>query len=377
MSSLDFNTEKEAFHSFYDANHANLRNAMDSFSTLLKSMLQSVPDVSLSNVAGRVKERDECVKKFSRKYRPALETTQTPYTIKETITDLIGLRVVCLYEDEVDNIKNAISREFDVIDITDKIAQVEGTEASFGYKGLHLDLKLNAARQDMAEYRAYAEFPFELQIRTVVQDSWSIIDHKIKYKKSIPNDLKRRINTLAALFELADHEFLAIRNATSDRLAVDEGDYKEIEEETAVSAQVDYAGDRKSLAVPSRKYSQLDAFSFLRIANHFFSDFEFEPHKVDGFTQEIVSMMPGISRGKFNFFMRSTISDVKVYQTEVETRGEEMNPYTLMRHCLYKSDSDTFEKILTDEARSTFQEWIEQLTSHETTASAVIPKDSA
>ncbi|MDB4558888.1 hypothetical protein N9Z87_01445 [Amylibacter sp.] len=378
MSSLDFNTEKEAFHSFYDANHDNLRNAMNSFATLLKSMLQSVPEVSVSNVAGRVKERDECVKKFSRKYRPALETAQTPYTIKENLTDLIGLRVVCLYEDEVDNIKDAISREFDVIDITDKIAQVEGTEASFGYKGLHLDLKLNAARQDMAEYRAYAEFPFELQIRTVVQDSWSIIDHKIKYKKSIPNDLKRRINTLAALFELADHEFLAIRNATSDRLVVAEGDYKEIEEETAVSVQVDDAGGgQKSLAVPSRNYSQLDAFSFLRIANHFFSDFEFEPHKVDGFTQEIVSMMPGISRGKFNFFMRSTISDVKVYQAEFEAGGEEMNPYTLMRHCLYKSDSDTFKKILTDEARSRFEEWLKQPTARETTVSAVNPKNDA
>lgn len=360
MGSVDYNTEKEKFHNFYDANHDNFRNALVSFTTLLKSMLQSVPDVSISNVSGRVKDRDECVKKFSRKYRTMLESAGTPYTIKEKLTDIIGLRVVCLYEDEVDSIKDAISREFDVIDVTDKIAQVEGTEASFGYKGLHLDLKLNAARKDMAEYRTYAEFSFELQIRTVVQDSWSIIDHKIKYKKSIPNDLKRRINTLAALFELADHEFLAIRRATSDRLTVTEGDYKEIEEETATSVEVDKASTPENLLGPSRKYSRLDAFSFLRIANHFFPEFEFEPHKVDGFTQEIVSMMPGISRGKFNFFMRETISDVKAYQTVFEAKGDEMNPYTLMRHCLYKCNSGTFEKMLTDEARSGFRKWLQE-----------------
>ena len=48
---------------------------------------------------------------------------------------------------------------------------------------------------------------FELQIRTIIQDSWSVLDHKIKYKKSIPGQLKRRINVLSALFELADREF--------------------------------------------------------------------------------------------------------------------------------------------------------------------------
>jgi hypothetical protein len=36
------------------------------------------------------------------------------------------------------------------------------------------------------------------------------LDHKIKYKKSIPQYLKRRINRLSALFEIADEEFLNI-----------------------------------------------------------------------------------------------------------------------------------------------------------------------
>ena len=55
---------------------------------------------------------------------------------------------------------------------------------------------------------------FEVQIRSLIQDAWSVLDHKIKYKKSIPIDLKRRINILSALFELADREFKEIRNAT-------------------------------------------------------------------------------------------------------------------------------------------------------------------
>ena len=63
-----------------------------------------------------------------------------------------------------------------------------------GYSTLEVDTFLDLVIQD------YQYFNFEIQIRTITQDSWSVLDHKIKYKKSIPSSLKRRINTLAALF---------------------------------------------------------------------------------------------------------------------------------------------------------------------------------
>ena len=68
----------------------------------------------------------------------------------------------------------------------------------------------------MREYQRYSNLRFEVQIRTIIQDAWSVLDHKIKYKKSIPLNMKRRINTLAALFELADREFFSIRQETDN-----------------------------------------------------------------------------------------------------------------------------------------------------------------
>ena len=68
-----------------------------------------------------------------------------------------------------------LSEHFEVIDKTDKIAEIENTEGSFGYKGLHLDLRLNATREAMPEYIKYSEFRFEIQIRTIIQDSWSVL----------------------------------------------------------------------------------------------------------------------------------------------------------------------------------------------------------
>jgi ppGpp synthetase/RelA/SpoT-type nucleotidyltranferase len=358
VGSLDFDSEKINFRDFYANNRDNLSAALGSFKTLVESLLLSFESLSISNIEGRIKDREECISKFTRKYRTELESSKTPYTIREKISDLIGLRVVCLYEDDVERVKDAISGEFEVLEITNKIALVERTEDSFGYKGLHLDLKLNAARQVMAEYKIYADYSFELQIRTVVQDAWSIIDHKIKYKKSIPSSLKRRINTLAALFELADREFRAIRDATRIELEQAQEIYPAIEEETkAVEAESGTTPINQQEIRPGN-YAPLNAFNFLRIAQHFFPRIEFEPHKVDGFTQEIVSLKPDISRGKFNFYLREMISEVKRFQAEFEKSGESMNPFTIMRHCLYAGDKKLFAPMLTDTARERFEKWL-------------------
>ncbi|MEA1052683.1 hypothetical protein U5801_23145 [Lamprobacter modestohalophilus] len=108
------------------------------------------------------------------------------------------------------------------------------------------------------------------------------------------------------------------------------------------------------------RYSLLNAFSFLKIAEHFFNGFDFEPHKVDGFTQEIISLKPDISRGKFNFYLRENISKAKRYQTHFEETNpsDRLNPYTMIRHCLYAGDKEIFSNILTNDAKDSFEAWL-------------------
>jgi putative GTP pyrophosphokinase len=357
MASLDYETEKAAFREFHDSSRARLEAANSTYVALIRSLLATDDAIAGAKVEGRIKDREECLGKFRRKYQTVLEGEKRDYAIRDHITDLIGLRVVCFYEDEVERVRQIVEAEFEVIGVTDKTAQMEGTEASFGYKGLHLDLKLGAGRQLMKEYAAYADLPFELQIRTVVQDSWSVLDHKIKYKKSIPNDLKRRINTLAALFELADREFRAVRDETAEAIEATEA-YDAIDEET-----VDEPSEVPQPTWPdrpARRFTALDAFSLLRIARHFFHGEDFEAHKVDGFTQEVIQLEPTISRGKFNFYLRETIGEVRRYKAEFEARpdGGNMNPFTEMRHCLYMASPQNFAPMLTDRARESFDAWL-------------------
>jgi putative GTP pyrophosphokinase len=353
MPSLDFDREESLFRAFYAQHSVALEDACAALAGLVALVVAPAKGVDIAKVEGRVKDVDECVRKFVRKYRPALEESNTPYDIQTYITDLIGVRVVCLYEDELEKIAQIVRSRFAVIDVTDKASAVESTEASFGYKGLHLDLKLSAEERDRPEHAAYAHHPFELQVRTIIQDSWSVLDHKIKYKKSIPGQLKRRINVLSALFELADREFRQIRDATAAELL-------EAPDETAVAAQDALADELALQHSASNATGELNAFTFLKIATHFFKDFEFEPSKVDGFVDDIQMWSPGMTRSRFNALMRETVAVVKRYKQHFEELNPtaSFNPFTVMRHCLYLSNRLVFRPALRNSARETFESWL-------------------
>lgn len=345
MASLDFEHERTRFLDYHERHGAELHTAARALATHLQALVADA--VSGCKIEWRVKDANESVRKFSRKYRAALEESGTAYDIRDYLTDLVGIRIVCLYEDELDKVAAKVREHLEVIDTTDKVRAVENTESSFGYKGLHLDLRSPPVAQGRPPTPVAS---FELQIRTVIQDSWSVLDHKIKYKKAIPGPLKRRISVLAALFELADREFRQIREATETEL-------REAPDESA--ATFENTGTA-SVAPRDGAGNQLNAFTFLKIATHFFKDFEFEPHKVDGFVEDIHGWEPAITRSRFNHLIRTHIGTVKRYRQHLEESqpGGSFNPYTVMRHCLYLGDGEHFAAALRKVARTSFDAWL-------------------
>lgn len=211
----------------------------------------------------------------------------------------------------------------------------------------------------MPEYELFAPYRFELQIRTIIQDSWSTLDHKIKYKKSIPPSLKRRINTLAALFELADREFRQVRDETEveiNKAAVEpEPEAQETAQEEGQAYPAASADD-----IERGQFAPLNAFRLLRIARHFFPGVEFEPRMIDGFTAEVIEREPNISRGKFNFYLRKKIGLVRRYKEHFigTNRGENFNVFTEMRHVLYAANRNVFASMLTNISRESFDDWL-------------------
>jgi len=349
MPSLNFEQERRSFQQYYDAHIIQFEKAKNSICSNLSTLIRQSDIGEVTKIEGRIKDKSECIKKFHRKYQGKLESAEQPYQIQDYISDLIGIRIVCLYEDQIAIVSQILQQHFTIIDVTDKISAVEGTEDSFGYKGLHMDLTLNDEMAALPKYQPYAGLTFEVQIRSLIQDAWSVLDHKIKYKKSIPNNLRRRINVLSALFELADREFKEIRNAT-DKLIL-QATIEPIEETFP---------EEKSVSETVQNGKRINAFNFLRVAGHFFREFDFEDYKVDGFVQDILKLAPDIEKAALHKSLIENMKDVKEYSAEflAEDPDNSFSPYTAIRHCLYLYDRKTFHRILSRVARERFEAWL-------------------
>ncbi|WP_224981671.1 GTP pyrophosphokinase [Geomonas agri] len=363
MASLDFEQEKASFNKYYESNHKQLMAAKDAHLGIIRTLIRQSDVGEVTKIEGRVKDKEECIKKFQRKYQGKLEADEQPYEIKDFISDLIGVRVVCLYEDEVPAVSELLQRHYRILNVTDKTSAVESTEDSFGYKGLHMDLALDPQVPCLARHLPPLEISFEVQIRSLIQDAWSRLDHKIKYKKSIPVDLKRRINVLAALFELADREFKEIRNATSDLM--------QQATDTQMSEPVDGVQEITGQAAsPASK--TVNAFNFVPIAGHFFRDFSFEDQKVDDFVQDILEQDPAFQKADLHRCLNENLKVVRQYSEHVisENPNRNFSAYTLIRHCLYLCDQEKFERILTRRNSERFSLWLKTYRSAQAAPSA-------
>jgi putative GTP pyrophosphokinase len=354
MASLNFEQEKQVFRTFYETNRKHLFAAKDTYIRLISSLIKRLGIDEVTKIEGRVKDKEECLKKFNRKYQNRLESDEQPYEIRFFISDLIGIRIVCLYEDQIALLSEMLQQHFKILDITDKIASVENTEDSFGYKGLHMDLALNDEMASLPKYLPYTNNSFEVQIRSLIQDAWSVLDHKIKYKKSIPIDLKRRINILSALFELADREFKEIRNATI-----------ELMQQETVAPIIEQLDDTPQTAIPGGTPASgkiLNVFNFLRIARHFFRDYDFDDFKVDNFVNDILKLHSGFEKSDFHQCLDENLNIVKEFHEYFleENPDKTFSPFTTIRHCLYLYDRDVFGRILFKKTRERFIDWLNE-----------------
>ncbi|RYF52597.1 MAG: (p)ppGpp synthetase, partial [Comamonadaceae bacterium] len=73
MSMPHLTREEASFHQYYARERPVLEHACAFYVALLQSILSKNQDIDISKVEGRIKDRDECIRKFSRKYRAALE----------------------------------------------------------------------------------------------------------------------------------------------------------------------------------------------------------------------------------------------------------------------------------------------------------------
>lgn len=150
---------------------------------------------------GRLKSYDSVCKKMQKKgldlnFNQALEK----------INDLIGVRAVCAYVDDIYKVADLIEKQQDIriLKVKDYIQQPKKS----GYQSLHLILEIAIPFQKENQW-----IKLELQLRTAAMDYWANLDHQLRYKRGQKQAamINEELQQCASVITQLDQKMLDIR----------------------------------------------------------------------------------------------------------------------------------------------------------------------
>ncbi len=187
----------------YYQNMAIYKKLSHDVEDIIQTLIE-VNHIKISNMSLRIKSEDALRKKIMYKNK---------YEHLDEITDVLGCRIIALFESDVDRIFDLLSNTFEICEIVDKRKKKRTSRIEFGYNSLHIVVKFTDARCQLVEYQKYQDIRFEIQLRTVLQHAWAEVEHGLGYKSFYepPMDVKRKLNRLSGTLEILDEEFETIR----------------------------------------------------------------------------------------------------------------------------------------------------------------------
>ena len=131
----------------------------------------------------------------------------TVENIRENLTDVAGLRVICSFPDDIYRLAALLIKQDDII-LLRKKDYIENPKPN-GYRSLHLILDVPIFLSNEKKY-----MKVEVQFRTIAMDFWASLEHKLKYKKHVANtvEIEGLLKACADSIEALDYQMQEIRN---------------------------------------------------------------------------------------------------------------------------------------------------------------------
>ena len=204
MSTESIIPNKEKLQVSYDTYRPVLTAILFSIEQKLKKNLKLA---SMPTFKTRIKDFSSYYKKLLRVRPSSLGKQSLP-----TLTDLLGIRVICAFLEDLKTVEDQISKLFNIIEIERKGA--DRTFSEFGYESIHFLVEI--PEEFKVDTSAVPEgLVCEIQVRTILQDAWAEVEHELVYKSEFsPFDLplRRKLASLNASLSLSDIIFQEIRD---------------------------------------------------------------------------------------------------------------------------------------------------------------------
>ena len=128
----------------------------------------------IETVKTRLKSPESIMEKLARRGYPL-----TVESIEENLNDIAGVRVICSFPSDIYQLADAFLKQDDItlLQRKDYIAEPKPN----GYRSLHLIVETPIFLHDQKRMMRV-----EVQFRTISMDWWASLEHKIRYKKDLP-----------------------------------------------------------------------------------------------------------------------------------------------------------------------------------------------
>lgn len=184
----------------------------------------SSPKESLHTIIYRIKDELRLIEKINRlnKELEAGVPSITEKNYQARVGDLLGVRIICLRLSDVEKVEaylkllseeNILSfvkgpdqkRSF-ILPVDPGESILDGTDLRYtGYSSIHYQIRLGENSDAPSELK---DLHVELQLRTILEEAWSEIDHKYRYVRSrsglkLPEHIHTGFYNLSAYLQVA------------------------------------------------------------------------------------------------------------------------------------------------------------------------------
>ncbi len=157
----------------------------------------------IEHIKSRLKTAESIVKKLKKNgYESTLEN------MIKYVNDIAGIRITCSFTSDIYRIADMIAKQTDIQVLSLKDYMKNPKES--GYQSYHMLVSIPIFLSDTV-----VDTKVEIQIRTVAQDFWASLEHKIYYKFEgmAPAYISHELRECAEIVAKLDERMLSLNNA--------------------------------------------------------------------------------------------------------------------------------------------------------------------
>ena len=157
----------------------------------------------ITSISSRLKSSASIMRKLERK-----NLGFTLENVENNLYDVAGIRVVCSYVDDIYMLAQALAKQDDITVIKEK-DYIKNPKPN-GYRSYHMIVSVPVFFSDRTKNMAV-----EVQIRTIAMDFWASLEHQLKYKQEVPNqmDIVRQLSECAEQIASVDKKMWRVRRS--------------------------------------------------------------------------------------------------------------------------------------------------------------------